>query len=236
MRTKRFCISSLSSIRARTKQTPETSPNKTRSIVTRAFIAVAIIALLIFSPFTSPAAYAAGKSKTAQRSATTPFLTLPFVPTGGMSILSGWYYSGGGGFHGGIDYINGGVNNVGGWRTFPVIASADGDACGNCTTRQGNAVWIKHNVKGATYYTYYGHLASIAKGIPLGSQSKLVSVKRGQVIGMAGDTGATGLLHLHYALYNAASQPIDPYSIGKLREAYPSPADGSPGIGWFAKW
>src|SRR5947208_690383 len=145
MRTKRSCISSLSSIRSLVFQAPDTTYNKTRSIVTRAFIAVAIIALLFFSPSTSPAAYAAGKARAAQGIATTPFLTLPFVPNSRMSILSGWYYSSSGGFHGGIDYINGGVNDMSGWRSFPVIASADGEACGNCTTRQGNAVWIKHD-------------------------------------------------------------------------------------------
>jgi murein DD-endopeptidase MepM/ murein hydrolase activator NlpD len=152
-----------------------------------------------------------------------------------MRVLSGWYYSGGGGFHGGIDFINGSPNSSRGWRTFEVIASADGEACGNCTKRQGNAVWVKHNINGQTYYTYYGHLASIAPGIPLGSQSRTVYVKRGQVLGMAGDTGAAGALHLHFALYNAASQPLDPYSIGRLREYYPQPTAGTPGLGWFLK-
>ncbi len=161
------------------------------------------------------------------------FLTLPFEGTSRMSVLSGWYYSGGGGFHGGIDYINGSVNNMDSWRTFAVIASADGDACGNCSSRQGNAVWVQHDIGGSTYYTYYGHLASIAGGIPLGSQSRTVHVKRGQILGWAGDTGARGVLHLHFGLYDSASRPIDPYTIGRLREYYPQPSDNSPGIGWF---
>lgn len=165
-----------------------------------------------------------------------PFLSLPFTPNANMSILSGWYYSSSGGFHGGIDYIKGNVNSLSTWATFPVIASADGEACGNCSGRQGNAVWVKHNVGGATYYTYYGHLASIASGIPIGSQSRTVKVKRGQLLGMAGDTGAGhGILHLHFALYNASSQPLDPYSIGKLRQYYPTPRSGQPGLGWFIK-
>ncbi len=168
--------------------------------------------------------------------APTPFLTLPFAPNAGMSILSGWYYSGSGGLHNGIDYINGSVNDLRSWNTFPLIAAADGEACGNCSSRQGNAVWVKHIVGGATYYTYYGHLASIASGIPLGSQSRTVKVKRGQVLGMAGDTGVgSGVLHLHFALYNASSQPLDPYSIGKLRQYYPAPTGGQPGVGWFLK-
>jgi murein DD-endopeptidase MepM/ murein hydrolase activator NlpD len=180
--------------------------------------------------------YAPPKNKaktTARQQAPVPFLTLPFEPSAEMSVLSGWYYSSSGGFHGGIDYIKGNVNNVRGWQTFAVIAAADGEACGNCTSRQGNAVWVKHNINGQTYYTYYGHLASIAPGIPIGSQSRTVYVKRGQFLGWAGDTGSKGALHLHFALYNAASRPIEPYGIGKLRQYYPKPTDATPGIGWF---
>jgi hypothetical protein len=151
-----------------------------------------------------------------------------------MAILSGWYYSSSGGLHNGIDYINGSVSGLRTWKTFPVLASADGEACGNCSGRQGNAVWIRHKVDGATYYTYYGHLASISPDIPLGSQSRTIPVKRGQFLGMAGDTGAgSGVLHLHFAFYNSSSQPLDPYGIGKLRESYPAPHAGQPGIGWF---
>jgi hypothetical protein len=51
---------------------------------------------------------------------------------------------------------------------------------------------------------------------------------------MAGDTGAAGALHLHFALYNAASQPLDPYSIGRLREYYPQPSN-TPSVGWFLR-
>ena len=202
----------------------------------RAIFAGSFIALAVAASALTPTAEARVTTRPARQAAPTPFLTLPFAPSEDMRILSGWYYSGRGGFHGGIDYIKGSLNGVRGWQTFPVVASADGEACGNCTSRQGNAVWIKHNINGATYYTYYGHLSSIAKDIPLGTQSRTIWVKRGDVIGMAGDTGSRGLLHLHFALYNAASQPVDPYSIGKLREAYPQPLISAPGLGWFVKY
>lgn len=196
-------------------------------------MAVAVVAsATIFGG--SPAAEAAPASKPSGQPGT-PFLSLPFAPNANMRVLSGWYYSGGSGVNQGIDYINGGLNSSGGWRTFPVIASADGEACANCTTRQGNAVWIKHNINGQTFYTYYGHLSSIAGGIPMGSQSRTIAVKRGQMLGMAGSTGSPGALHLHYALYNASSTPLDPYGIGKRRDYYPQPAGGNPGIGWFIK-
>jgi murein DD-endopeptidase MepM/ murein hydrolase activator NlpD len=195
-----------------------------------------IFALSVLIPGSMSVAEARPASATASAQTQTPFLTLPFVPNGGMSILSGWYYSSSGGFHGGIDYINGNVNNLRTWSTFQVVASADGEACGNCSGRQGNAVWVKHNIGGKTYYTYYGHMASIAQGIPIGSQSRTVKVKRGQLLGMAGDTGAgRGVLHLHFALYNSSSQPLDPYSIGKLRQYYPAPTSAQPGVGWFLR-
>ena len=195
-----------------------------------------IFALSVLIPGSMSVAHAKPASATASAQTQTPFLTLPFVPNSGMSILSGWYYSSSGGFHGGIDYIKGSVNNLSTWSTFQVVASADGEACGNCSGRQGNAVWVKHNIGGKTYYTYYGHLASIAQGIPIGSQSRTVKVKRGQLLGMAGDTGAgRGVLHLHFALYNSSSQPLDPYSIGKLRQYYPAPTSAQPGVGWFLR-
>jgi hypothetical protein len=190
----------------------------------------------LVSVFMVAAFFAASTPTGAQpaQQGTTPFLTLPFEPSPSMNVLSGWYYSGSGGFHGGIDYIHGKPTTGRGWQTFRIIASADGEACGNCSSRQGNAVWIKHKINGVTYYTYYGHLASISTDIPLGSQSRTITVKRGQFLGMAGDTGSgKGAIHLHYGLYTAGSQPIDPYGVGKLREAYPAPHSGQPGIGWF---
>ncbi len=202
------------------------STKKSRSIL--AAIAVLAVVLFTFSA-TSATPAAASPAGTARAQ----FLTLPFEANSSMEILSGWYYNSGG-FHGGIDYIKGNYNNLSSWRSFPVIAAADGEACANCCSRQGNAVFIKHYVNGVTYYTYYGHLASIASDIPVGSQSRTIHVKQGQFLGMSGDTGARGMIHLHFALMNANSTPLDPYSIGKLRGSYPVPNTTQyPGIGWF---
>lgn len=206
--------------------------NRARAIFASTAVAVAVAAAVL-APVASQTAFARTQNAPIRQNVT-QFLTLPFEASDSMNILSGWYYSSSGGYHGGIDYINGNVNRVGGWKTFAVIASADGYACGNCTSRQGNAVWVEHKLNGTKYYTYYGHLASIDKSIPLGSQSRTVFVKQGQFLGWAGDTGAgRGVLHLHYALMDANSVPIDPYSIGKLRQYYPSPRQNAPGIGWF---
>jgi murein DD-endopeptidase MepM/ murein hydrolase activator NlpD len=214
---------------------PHTPARSTLTSTLRSYFAPAAAALIMVASFIASApvetAGAAPGAAPVQR-ASAQFLSLPFEPNGNMSILSGWYYNGGG-FHGGIDYINGSYSGVRGWKTFPVIAAADGKACGNCTSRQGNAVWVEHKVGGQIYYTYYGHLASISEDIPQGSQSRTVAVKRGQFLGWAGDTGSRGMVHLHFALMNANSQPLDPYTIGKLRGSYPAPDNLLPGMGWF---
>lgn len=160
--------------------------------------------------------------------ATPKFLTLPFPSDPHMKIQQGWLYD----FnkvgcdstaykHCGIDY----VKNVGGaWQSFPVLAAAEGEACGNCSGRVGNAVWVRHTVNGSTYYTYYGHLARIADNIPIGSQSTTVHVKPGDVIGMAGNSGAEDVgVHLHFQFHVGANK-YDPYDLWTTADKYPDPA------------
>ena len=131
---------------------PHTHPRSTFTSTLRSYFAPAAAALIMVASFIASApvetADAAGAAPVQKASA--QFLTLPFQPNGTLSILSGWYYNGGG-YHGGIDYINGTYSGVRGWKTFPVIAAADGKACGNCTSRQGNAVWVEHKVNGQNH-------------------------------------------------------------------------------------
>ncbi|HEX8228681.1 MAG TPA: M23 family metallopeptidase, partial [Chloroflexia bacterium] len=143
------------------------------------------------------------------------FLTLPFNDPG-ILVNQGWVYSWGS-QHYGLDYVLGGPE-ISKLQKFDVVASADGYACGNCTSRQGNAVWIKHDVDGQTYYTYYGHLDSIESDIPVGNQRNTLFVKRGQKIGVAGSTGAT-TIHLHFQV-NRPSGPVDPYDLWSTSEPY----------------
>lgn len=143
------------------------------------------------------------------------FLTLPFNDPA-VAVNQGWVYSWGS-QHYGTDYLLGGpdINKL---QKFDVVAAADGYACGNCTSRQGNAVWIKHDVGGQTYYTYYGHLDSIESDIPTGNQRNTVLVKRGQKIGVAGSTGSS-TIHLHFQV-NRPSGPVDPYDLWSTSEPY----------------
>jgi len=137
------------------------------------------------------------------------FLYLPFEQDGSMRVQQGYVYTWNSP-HGGIDFIRGTIDNSSTWTTFAVRASADGYACGNCSSRLGNAVFIKHT-NGT--YTYYGHLSSIVSTIPQGDSSKTVFVKKGEIIGMAGDTGTTrGWIHLHFQVNSGSSKP-DPYAL-----------------------
>ncbi len=164
------------------------------------------------------------------------FLTLPFPPDPQIALLQGWYYDGGS-LHSGIDYFryNDGWGAAGNRRftPFPVLAAADGHACGqlddnaegaggSCVRGFGYRVFIRHRVHGETYYTYYGHLETIADHIPLGSRADTVFVKRGEVIGYAGNTGTNGgSIHLHFGLLSLSEGWIDPYDIHTTHEHYP---------------
>lgn len=108
------------------------------------------------------------------------------------------YYDG----HDGMDY---------GLYYEPVAASADGvvsfagwDVPGNPKGGFGQNVFIDH---GNSIQTRYAHLSQIwvAKGQP---------VRRGQVIGISGNTGASTGEHLHWGVYKVTPGgrvPVDPY-------------------------
>ncbi len=156
------------------------------------------------------------------------FLTLPFMIQPDMRVVQGWYYTWWGA-HLGIDFINGEIDYPDSWKTFDVVAAADGDACVNCIDGPGNKVWIKHTVANRVYYTYYGHLASVEPGISYSVGA--TPVTWGQKIGTAGNTG-TIYIHLHFAVYNASRVPVDPYDLYSDRSLYyPNPDNGKMGSG-----
>lgn len=65
----------------------------------------------------------------------------------------------------------------------------------------GNLIIIDN---GYGYETYYAHLSAYAKGIKPG-----VKVKRGEVIGLVGQTGLTTGPHLHYEVHKNG-KPVNP--------------------------
>lgn len=139
-----------------------------------------------------------------------------------MRVVQGWYYSWWGA-HFGVDYINGNIEDPSSWKSFDVVAAADGEACANCVDGLGNTVWIKHKTGDRVFYTYYGHLAKIEPFIAKSKAASPVKVTRGQKIGTAGNTG-TWYIHLHFGVYNASRSPIDPYDLYTDRSSYyPNP-------------
>ena len=170
---------------------------------------------------------------TSGSSVTSKFLTLPFPIAAGMRIQQAWLWTGGGHAdkHRGLDYIYGKIDRAWTWKSFPVIAAADGKACAQlkgkhgCVEGIGNRVFIKHRVDGKVFYTYYGHLRWIDPQIPRGSLEDTIKVTRGQLLGYAGHSGdPPGVIHLHFELRNSHRYHRDPYDLYQARQAYPDPA------------
>lgn len=87
-----------------------------------------------------------------------------------------------------------------------IIAVEDGEVVisGYMENGYGNYVKIKHNFNGNTIYTLYGHM----KNLPLVKVGELV--KKGQKIGIQGNTGNSTGPHLHFEII-VGEEKIDPY-------------------------
>ena len=173
------------------------------------------------------------------------FLTLPFADAG-IRIQQGWVYT----FdsdpnaHKGIDYIKGAIDQSSSWCFFDVVAAADGWAMWSeqpgSTGVYGKFILIQHeqaDSEGKKYFTLYAHLDSIASAIPYqdrlsinydtSDMSKWKQVRRGDVIGRAGNSGASNTgIHLHFEAQRGGyvQNKTDPYDLYKTRDYYP---DGS---------
>lgn len=93
----------------------------------------------------------------------------------------------------------------------PVLAASDGTVVG-AAPNAGYGNWIRidhgHNVA-----TVYGHLSAFAPGIAGG-----VKVRRGQVIGLVGNTGRSTGPHLHFEVINNG-QAVDPMKFSPTKKA-----------------
>lgn len=186
---------------------------------------------IIFLALVSVQAPALGAAKPVK------FLTLPFDASDKVVMQRAWTTvdPNTGQFtlnHHAIDYVNGKRDQTATWKKFNALAAAAGEACGAKTNQggcfdsgeiMGNRVLIRHKVGGVTYYTFYNHLDSIAKGIPLNDKTNTVHVDAGEVIGVVGQSNSPGVLHLHWELLDANLKPIDPYGIYGITNQYPDP-------------
>ncbi len=86
----------------------------------------------------------------------------------------------------------------------PVVAAGDGVVReAGWLGGYGNHIRIEHPETG--YSTVYGHLSEIGKDIRPGRE-----VKRGQQIGLSGNTGRSTAPHLHYEVRDENDSPINP--------------------------
>ena len=74
-----------------------------------------------------------------------------------------------------------------------MLSASDGKVIDRWNYELGQGVRIETIVNGITYEVGYNHLATVEPNIIRGA-----IVQRGTKLGMAGETGAPGLLHLHF--------------------------------------
>jgi peptidoglycan hydrolase CwlO-like protein len=141
-----------------------------------------------------------GSSSNSGSSSAPPVSSGSFTRPAPGQITSG-FGGRGGSFHYGVDIAQSGGN-------VPIVAAADGQVyVSHYSSSYGNVVYILHNINGQTYTTVYAHM-----------QKSLVSegatVKKGQQIGIMGNTGDSHGQHLHFELYqglweyHAAINPV----------------------------
>ena len=123
-------------------------------------------------------------------------------------------------FHGGLDFRVGGVSGA------PVYSVYDGyiSRVSVSPSGYGHAVYIQHP-NGRT--TVYGHLMAFSPAVEqwvrknqyekesfsvtLVPDSTMFRVKKGDLIGKAGNTGSSGGPHLHFEIRNSATEiTLDP--------------------------
>ncbi|KAB7666056.1 murein hydrolase activator EnvC family protein [Bacillus sp. B1-b2] len=109
-------------------------------------------------------------------------------------------------FHAGVDIAASG--------TVPIYAAADGVVIRSYTSSSyGEAVFVSHYINGQTYTTVYAHMRSGSRSVQSGEV-----VRKGQQIGLMGNTGDSQGQHLHFELHKGAwnqakSNAINPIGI-----------------------
>ncbi|MEI5907620.1 peptidoglycan DD-metalloendopeptidase family protein [Bacillus spongiae] len=118
----------------------------------------------------------------------------------------------------GLDVLNGktryhyGMDIAKSGSGVPIVAAADGVVSqAKWSNSYGNVVFISHNINGQTYTTVYAHMSSYAV-------SNLQTVKKGQKIGVMGNTGYSFGQHLHFEVHaggwnGSKSNAINPRSV-----------------------
>ncbi|GGE81685.1 murein hydrolase activator EnvC family protein [Priestia taiwanensis] len=91
--------------------------------------------------------------------------------------------------HKGVDIASSG--------TVPIVAAGDGRVSrSEYSPSYGEVIYITHNVNGKTMTSVYAHMRSGSRSVSVGQ-----SVKKGQQIGLMGNTGNSFGQHLHFELH-----------------------------------
>ncbi|WP_462410988.1 murein hydrolase activator EnvC family protein [Neobacillus sp. Marseille-QA0830] len=156
------------------------------------------------------AAAAAAKAASNSGGSTASAAPAPAVSSGSFTrpasgSITSTYGVRGGTMHWGVDIAQAG--------TVPIVAAADGVVyVSHYSSSYGNVVYILHNIDGQMYTTVYAHMRSA--GVSAGTV-----VKKGQQIGIMGNTGDSRGQHLHFELYRgkwAQHTAINPMGIVPL--------------------
>jgi len=109
-------------------------------------------------------------------------------------------------FHEGLDLTPG----VG----TPVQAIADGvvSEVGNPSGSFGVYAVVDHVIDGQKVSSLYGHMQRGSLNVSVGD-----TIKKGQIVGSVGSTGASSGPHLHISILLGGTVPIDPFAYLKLK-------------------
>lgn len=108
----------------------------------------------------------------------------------------------GDGNHYGVDIANG--------TKVPIVAAADGVVIRSYySSTYGNCIFVSHSINGQVYTTVYAHMTQRYVG---GGER----VKKGQKIGLMGNTGASRGQHLHFELHKGPWTQDKRYAINPV--------------------
>ncbi|WP_144554093.1 murein hydrolase activator EnvC [Bacillus sp. X1(2014)] len=136
------------------------------------------------------------------KSDTTPNVTSGSWTQPAAGYLSSGFGGRGDGNHYGVDIANG--NKV------PIVAAANGVVIRSYySSTYGNCIFVSHSINGQVYTTVYAHMTQRYVGSG-------ASVKKGQKIGLMGNTGASRGQHLHFELHKGPWTQDKRYAINPV--------------------
>ncbi|WP_160722665.1 murein hydrolase activator EnvC family protein [Bacillus sp. USDA818B3_A] len=104
--------------------------------------------------------------------------------------------------HVGVDIANG--------ASVPIVAAADGVVSRSyLSSTYGNCIFVSHSINGQVYTTVYAHMSTRLVG-------NGAVVKKGQQIGVMGNTGASHGQHLHFELHKGPWTQDKRYAISPV--------------------